>query len=222
MRSAVVFVDPETFQPGVADPANAYHRGQYLMALETWDCDGDGQLGMTPFEVTGTQMTGNGSELQINHNPGSGDLDLNLPGGFNYEVNPECAIIGSFQVVQYRVNPLPPANRPSLERRDIGQPWTPLAADIENLQFQYAAGANPDFLDEPAQPDPNNPTTWITRVRLTITARTESTNLPGSSEGVFAAEDTHIRKTFSTVVNLRNITFAAQNLNYLPPETEGS
>ena len=58
---------------------------------------------------------------------------------------------------------------------------------------------------------PEDPSTWITRVRVTIGGRTESTNLQGASAGVFDADDTHVRKTFSTVVSLRNQVYSAAN-----------
>ncbi len=53
-------------------------------------------------------------------------------------------------------------------------------------------------------PVANNPETWITGVRITITGRSASKNLSGGTTGVFAAEDTHLRKTFTTSIVLRN------------------
>jgi hypothetical protein len=52
--------------------------------------------------------------------------------------------------------------------------------------------------------------TWITGVRVTVAGRSESTDLQGASPGVFAQEDTHLRKTFSTVVHLRNVVGNAE------------
>jgi hypothetical protein len=148
--------------------------------------------------------------LQLNHNPGAGLTDINLPSGFNNEVHPDCAVIGMFHVVQYRVNPLPPTPNPILERRDLssGQPWIPVAGNIENLQIRYATAAN-DMMDEPFPPLPDDPLTWINRVRVSVFGRTESRDLEGSSTGVFQAEDTHLRKTFSTTVSLRNLSYQA-------------
>ena len=57
--------------------------------------------------------------LNLNHNPGKGASDVNLPQGFNNDVSVDCAIIGLFHIIQYRINPLPPAVSPSLERRDL-------------------------------------------------------------------------------------------------------
>jgi prepilin-type N-terminal cleavage/methylation domain-containing protein len=194
---------------------NAYTDEMILFAIETEDCNGDGQVGAFPFEVTQPPKMGNaggGPVLQINHNPGHGDADINRPGGFNRAIEPDCAVIGLFRVVQYRINPLPPAANPMLERRDLstGEPWTPVSANIENLQVQYGVGNATTFVDVPAQqPNPEDPSTWITRVRVTIGGRSESTNLQGASAGVFDAGDTHIRKTFSTVVSLRNQVYSA-------------
>jgi hypothetical protein len=64
----------------------------------------------------------------------------------------DCAVIGLFHVVQYRVNPLPPAENPALERRDLalGEPWNPVGTNIENLQVQYAQGTADLFEDVPS------------------------------------------------------------------------
>jgi len=154
---------------------------------------------------------GGSPTLKITHNPGQSETGMNLPGGFNGEVHPDCAVIGRFKVIQYRVNPLPPSPNPTLERRDLsnGEPWIPVAINIENLQLQYALGNSTNFVDEPAVPDPDDPTSWITKVRLSVVGRSESTNLQGASEGVFDPDDTHIRKTFATTVSLRNMAWAA-------------
>ncbi|MFQ5791368.1 MAG: hypothetical protein ACE5JI_12930, partial [Acidobacteriota bacterium] len=221
-QSSTLYIDPDTITPGVADPTQAYSEGMILWALETEDCNGDGQLGIYPFEVTQPpKMTSTGGEdtLQINHNPGKSESGLNPPGGFNRQVHPDCTVIGLFRVVQYRINPLPPTPNPVLERRDLSDPlspldWIPVAHNIENLQVQYALGSNPNFVDEPPGPPlPSDPTTWITQVKVTVAGRSESTNLQGASAGVFAPEDTHLRRTFSTVVSLRNQVNAASRLD---------
>lgn len=224
-KSSVLNIDPGTFVPPQADPEQAYHDGQILFAVETSDCDGDGQIGAIPFEVSkAPKMNNAGGEdnLQIIHNPGGGhnESDLNAPGGFNRQVHPDCAVIGLFHLIQYRINPLPPDPNPMLERRDLalGLDWIPVSNNIENLQVQYAAGNFDIFLDAPATPVHGDPNTWITRVKVTVFGRTESRNLEGASAGVFAAEDTHLRKSFSTTVGLRNQVFAAaretDNVNY--------
>jgi hypothetical protein len=45
---------------------------------------------------------------------------------------------------------------------------------------------------------------------VTVAGRSESTNLEGASAGVFAAEDTFLRRTFTTTVSLRNQLAHAQ------------
>jgi hypothetical protein len=214
-ESSVINIEPETLDPLQAYPEYAYSEGMILFALETGDCNEDGAMGMYPFEVSRPpQMTHADGRptLQIIHNPGRQETGLNLPNGFNRQVEPDCAIIGRFRVIQYRINPLPPAPNPTLERRDLsnGEPWIPVAKNIENLQFQYAAGTSTSFLDVPTMPDPENVETWITQVRFSVVGRTESTNLEGASEGVFSPEDTHVRKTFATTVSLRNTILAAE------------
>jgi len=56
----------------------------------------------------------------------------------------------------------------------------------------------------------NDPNSYVTRVRVTVAGRSESTNLEGASAGVFAAEDTHLRRTFTTTVSMRNQLAQAQ------------
>jgi hypothetical protein len=211
----VLNIDPETLDPRKTYPQKAYSQGMMLFAMETGDCNGDEAIGMYPFEVSQPpRMTnaGGGPVLQIIHNPGRQETGMNYPGGFNREVHPDCAVIGMFRVIQYRINPLPPAPNPTLERRDLsrGEPWIPVASNIENLQFQFGAGASENFVDVPAMPNSEDPNTWITRVRFSVVGRTESTRLTGGSEGVFAPEDTHVRKTFATTVSLRNMIMAAE------------
>ena len=50
----------------------------------------------------------------------------------------------------------------------------------------------------------SNPESFITRVRVTVAGRSESTNLQGATLGVFAADDTHLRRAFTTTMSLRN------------------
>jgi prepilin-type N-terminal cleavage/methylation domain-containing protein len=206
--SSTLVVDTSTMEPGSADPMSAYSQGMVLIAFEINDCNGDELVGVHPFELTqDPRCTGTNCErLNLNHNPA--DISgLNFPGGFNGEVEEDCAIIGYYHVVQYRINPLPPTPNPTLERRDLSTDgiWTPVAANIENLQFEYAPRGTGIFTSIPVAPMQNDTTTWITGVRVTVTGRTESTNLPGATTGVFSDEDTHMRKVFSTVVSLRNV-----------------
>jgi len=224
--SAVLNIDPESFSTHPADYEKAYKEGMVLLALQGPNGDPACDLvqpGVTPFELTQPpQCTGAGgagsgpagcATLNLNHNPGKGSSEMNLPGGFQNDVTTECAVIGLFHIVQYRVNPLPPAENPALERRDLvlGTDWTPVSANIENLQVQYTQGVVENFEDEPSLlPMGNDPNSYITRVRITVSGRSESTNLQGSSAGVFAAEDTHMRRTFTTTVSLRNQLAQAQ------------
>jgi len=151
--------------------------------------------------------------LKITHNPGQSETGINLPGGFNSDVHPDCAVIGKFRVIQYRVSPLPPSPNPTLERRDLsnGELWIPVAKNIENLQLQYALGNSMNFVDEPPVPNRHDPATLITNVRLSVVRRSDSINVHGASDGVYAHEDTYVRKTFATTVGLRNIALAAAN-----------
>jgi hypothetical protein len=216
-RSSTLNVDPETLSPRPAVDTDAYADGMILFAIEKDDC-GDGVRGIVPFELTQppTMTSASGRPtLQLNHNPGQGATELNLPGGFNYEVHPDCAVIGLFHVIQYRVSPALPTETPLLERRDLsaGEPWIPVSINIENLQIQYASAAS-DMLDEPIpQPIASDPLTWINRVRVTVFGRSASKNLEGASAGVFSDEDTYLRKTFSTAVSLRNLAFQASEVN---------
>jgi len=224
--SATLNLDPNSFKPEPADFEQAYADGMVLFAIQGPNgnpaCDAI-QPGIVPFEVTqpplctGAGGAGSGpagcATLNVNHNPGAGVTGLNLPQGFNNDVSVDCAIIGVFHVIQYRINPLPPAVNPSLERRDLvlNEPWSPVSANIENLQVQYVQGFGNLFEDEPALvPMGGDPTTWITRVRFTVSGRSESTNLEGATAGVFAAEDTHLRRNFSTMMSLRNPLAQAQ------------
>ena len=231
--SSTLFLDTSTLDPSPGDPGNSYDQGMTLMAIETADCNGDGQIGFHLFETTqdsqctsaggpggppsggGPPGGGGGCEtLMVNHNP-SATSGLNAPGGFNGSVQADCAIVGFFRMIQYRINPPPPAANPWLERRDlsINEPWTPVANNIENLQFRYLIANSPLEVDAPpAAPDPANPLTWIVGVNPTVSGRTQSVDLEGASQGVFAPEDTHVRKAFSSSVSLRNVAAAASRI----------
>ena len=109
-QSSVLNIDPGTLDPYQTYAENAYSEGMILFALETDDCNGDGEYGIYPFEVSlpPTMTNAGGSPtLKIIHNPGQSETGINLPGGFNGEVHPDCAIIGKFKVIQYRISPLP-------------------------------------------------------------------------------------------------------------------
>ena len=153
-RSSTLFIDPESFDPAPANAEEAYQAGMVLMAIETRDCNEDGQPGFYPFEATGRPnltMAGGRETLQINHNPGRASTELNEPGGFNREVREDCAVIGRFRVISYRVSPPPPVGNPTLERRDlsVSADWISVAHNIENLQIQYGVGESEDVQDVP-------------------------------------------------------------------------
>lgn len=224
--SAVLNIDPYSLNPQPANFEEAYDEGMVLLAIQGPNgnpaCDTIAP-GITPFELTQPpRCTGAGgassgpdgcATLNLNHNPGNGSQDINPPGGFQNDVSVDCAVIGLFHIVQYRINPLPPAENPALERRDLalGTDWTPVSANIENLQVQYTQGTVENFEDVPTlTPTGADPSSYITRVRVTVAGRSESTNLEGATAGVFAAEDTHLRRTFTTTVSLRNQLAQAQ------------
>ncbi len=226
--SSVLNIDAESFFPMPGDFEQAYREGMTLVAIQGPNgdpaCDNVAP-GIVPFELTQPpKCTGAGGKnsgpagcatLNLNHNPGKGASDVNLPQGFNNDVSVDCAIIGLFHIIQYRINPLPPAVSPLLERRDLAfaEPWTPISANIENLQVQYVQGvaAGDNFEDVPSLlPVGADPNTWITRVRFTVAGRSDSTNLQGGSQGVFAATDTHLRRSFTTTMSLRNQLNQAQ------------
>jgi prepilin-type N-terminal cleavage/methylation domain-containing protein len=210
-NSSTIYIDASTgFEPPQSDPTTAYKKGMVLTALEFKNCDGNGNeknadpLGIIPFEVTQDPVDA-GGKININHNPGSGTSEFNQPKGFNGAVTPECAVIGFFRVIQYRIRPLPPAANPTLQRRDVsmGEDWGPVARNIENLQVQYSVGTTNNFVDVPATPDFDDPATWITQVRVRLDGTSETTDLEGASEGVFA-DGNRLRRTFATTVTLRN------------------
>ena len=159
-----------------------------------------------------------GGKLKLTHNPGQSFS--NLPQGFNDDVEPDCAVIGFFSIIQYRVDPVPPADNPTLERRDLGagEDWIPLAANIEDFPLQYGVGSAAAWVDSPGPTDPDDPETWITRVNLSIRARSQSTNLEGGTTvNAASPEDTYIRKTYATTMSLRNLVNATSEYYILNP-----
>ena len=219
---ATLSLDPGTFSYQPPDFEQAFAEGMTLVALQ--GANGDPACenvapGILFFEIMGEPTcSGSGGlgrgagacgtlNLSIRPSTSSG---LSLPSGFESDVMVDCAVVGRFHVVQYRVHP---AQSPSLERRDLAlnEPWSSVAANIENLQVQYVQGLSEDFLDAPsAPPQESDPSSWLTRVRVTVSGRSESANLQGGSSGVFAAEDTHLRRAFTTTVSLRNQLGQAQ------------
>ena len=214
--STVLQVDAASFNPMPLVMESAYQEGMTLFALQGPNgdpaCD-DVEPGITRFELleplkcTGATSAANRCvTVSLKHSP-SEAASIQPIGIFQNDVSLACAVVGLFHIAQYRVNPLPPAARPALERRDLAlsEEWIPVSSDIENLQLQYAQGMSELYEDEPSLvPKGRDPESFITRVRVSVSGRSASTNLQGGSPGVFAAEDTHLRKTFATTVSLRN------------------
>jgi hypothetical protein len=75
--------------------------------------------------------------------------------------------------------------------------------NVENLQVQFALGGTSNFEDDPPVPDFDDPNTWITQVSVEVDATSETEDLQGASEGVFA-DGNRLRRTFRTTVSLRN------------------
>ncbi len=215
-QSATLLIDPAALDLTAETAERAYESGMVLSAIETADCNGDGQVGIFPFQVTQPpriSSAGGDETLNVNHNPGSLSSDLNPPGGFNGQVREDCAVVGRFRIITYRVSPPPPVGNPRLERRDLTESteWIPVAHNIENFQVRYGAGVDVTLVDEPLVPPTDDPLTWINRVDLTLTGRTESTRLKGSSAGIFDPEDIYVRKTVSSQIGLRNVINEAAN-----------
>jgi hypothetical protein len=210
--SSTLSINPNTFDPALYDAVDAeevYHVGMTLVAYERSDCNKDGKFGFYPFKVVSTPRLGIEARLPaltLRHEPARLDPMLYIPEGFSSEIHPNCANIGRFRIVQYRIHPLPPTPHPNLERRDLstGEPWTPVASNIENLQLEYATGASEDLSATPPPPLPLDPLTWITRVKVTVSARSASANIQGGTPGAYSEEGEHVRKSFTTTISLRN------------------
>lgn len=172
--------------------------GTTLLAYETGDCNGDGRVGMAPIrrlQPSAEQQTAGTLEYELNDR-----IVSEAPELFVGEVSVNCAKIVAAHLVQYRV-------QDSFVRRDLmyDEAWSPVALGIEDFQLRYFLGVADTELDKVPRPDPSDAATWITRVQVTITGKTESANLEGATGGVFQAEDTFLRRTFTTTVVLRNV-----------------
>ena len=223
--SSVLQIDPASFNPMPLVMESAYQEGMTLFALQGPNgdpaCD-NVEPGITRFELVkppkcsgvgrATSAANRCGTLSLKHSR-SEAASIQATGIFQSDVSLACAVVGRFHIAQYRVNPLPPAAHPTLERRDLAlsEEWIPVSSNIENLQLQYAQGMSELYEDEPSLvPMGRDPESFITRVRVSVSGRSASTNLRGGSPGVFAAEDTHLRKTFATTVSLRNQLGQAQ------------
>jgi hypothetical protein len=219
-------LDPFSVSPQPLDFETIYVEGMELMAiqgplLDDPRCDA-ARPAIVPVTVVsepscvGTAGVGGTpsacSQLELEYRARALP-ELQLPPGFDRSVDLSCATVGMFHVVQYRVAPAKAGGVPVLERRDLltSSAWEPLAGNIENLQIQYAQGMEGDFFDEPpVLPAGHDPETFITRVRITVAGRSTTPNLAGSTAGVHASDDAHLRRSFATTVSLRNQLNQAQ------------
>ena len=228
---ANVQLDIDSLTPGYADPESAFNTNMKLWAIETSaNCDTSGAIGIESIQLTGLPQVVSDAKgnqvLEVDFVHRSTPLELPL-GYDNVVENRNCAVIGNFRVVQYRVN-REDRDSPMLERRDLTRlnadpdsvapegNWTAMAANVEDLQVEYAFGTDSiNFFDVPQQAvNPADPDTWITQVRISIQAHSKARNLKGSVEPANVEEvGVRLRKSFSTVVNLRNQSGAAHILN---------
>jgi prepilin-type N-terminal cleavage/methylation domain-containing protein len=222
--SSKLHLDPHSFSPQPLNYEDSYLEGMVLFALQGPGgdpaCDSVPPA-MIPIELTArpectgaAPSSGPGAcaSLALSHRPRP--IDWSPPAGFQNDVSTDCTVVGLFHVVQYRVSPPPPAANPALERRDVAlrEPWTAVASNIENLQFQYVQGIGGEFEDAPSpHPAGDDPASWVTRVRVTVAGRSASSDLQGGGASVFAAGDTHLRRSFTTTVSLRNQLSQAQD-----------
>jgi prepilin-type N-terminal cleavage/methylation domain-containing protein len=213
--SRVLTLDPKTMEPRPEDLETAYSQGMTLLAIETEDCNHDDKVGVYAFEVERdpyVQLLGGLSALNILHDRAELTEALNFPDGFNDEIHPDCAVVGRYRIVQYRVSSSSRTPSPGLERRDlsVGPTWSPVAVNVEDLQFTYATGDSEVFVDDPPPPHPGNPWTWITSVKVTLKGRSQSANLRGSTNDGLDEGGAHLRRSYSTTVSLRNLISQVQ------------
>ena len=185
-------INTSTFDPPQTHPENVYHAGDLLFALESEDCNEDGQVGIYSFEVSQTPIyDSTNQQLLLTYQPSERQAELDLPTGFNKEVHPDCALIGPFRAIQYRVNL--DLEKPALERRDLSvtAEWIPVSEHIDNLQVEYGIGDSPTFMSippGPSAPSQSNVNPWVNRVKVTVSATGGSMfpigpNRPGSPSG---------------------------------------
>jgi hypothetical protein len=208
--STTLSLDPESFSPRPRNFAKAYPEGALLFALQ--GPTGDPECasvppGLAPLKLAAApKCAGPGAcgTVSLALAPTPSNADLALPAGFDSDVSVRCAVVGLFHVVQYRVSASSPAG---LERRDLalGESWAPVAENVSNLQVQYVQGTSDAFEDTPALlPNGTDPTTWVTRVRVTLGGRSEAESRSGATGGVHAA-GAHPMRAYTTTVSLRNV-----------------
>ena len=198
--SSSLTLDPWSLSPAPVDYEAAYPPGAILFALQSAlagpECAG-ARPALVSFELTeaprcagapgGTSGAEDCGALVLSHGPVLENLEALLPAGFDSEVSPTCAFVGTFHVIQYRLS------SGGLQRRDLflGEDWSPVATNVENFQIQYMQGLESRFLDAPsAFPSAFNPATWLTAVRFTIAGA--------------GADESPLRRSLSTTVSLRN------------------
>ncbi len=126
-------------------------------------------------------------------------------------------MVTAISVVRYYAEPDPsmvesgpPPNRLMREVNFAAQ-GSPVAY-LEDFQVVYLVGGTDVANEQDDPPDPQPTVTvditaaeMVNGVRVTVSARSLSQNLQGSTEGATAADGNFIRKTFSSNVNPRNI-----------------
>ena len=208
-------LDVDSMDPVPADPMQAFPVGTTLLAIEQEDCNYDDLVGVFALEVVGSPtltLADSSRVLTLDYQWAETNSQLKLPSGFNTEVRLNCALVGHFNVIQYRIHAGSSADEaPNLERRDValGEPWIPVSLGVENLQFQYMTidGAAP--VDIPSRPHGDFPETWISGVRVALAARSEARYLEGSTRGTGTSDEGYLRKHLSTAVSLRNVAARA-------------
>ncbi len=163
--TASLKLDCRTLEPS-EDPGQPYVPGMILGALESVDCNGDGQRGLDFFAVVGP--SGEAQSRCVTLRVAPADPPPSLPAGFNRRVHPDCGIVGKYNIVEYRVSG---THERSLERRDLtlDKNWTHILA-VQDFQLRYRLGVSDDYVDSPpVAPDPENPDTWTTYVSVEIT-----------------------------------------------------
>jgi len=189
---AEVVLDPATVAPSL------YPEGVVLTAIETGDCNDDGRVGIYVLETTGPIACADDDCDLLVLPYAKKETGLALPSGFNERVPGECAVLGRFRIVQYRVGA-----GPMLERREWvdEDEWSSIADGIEDLQLQYSVGSPPEFVDDPDTPRVDNPSTWVHAVQLTVTGTGRRENMVGSRA---TSSGNRLQKTISMIVSLRN------------------
>lgn len=223
-RTSHFLVELYRLEPLPADPESVFDRGENLVAVERSDCNEDGKVGILVLRLTDRpKLTDETPRPQLGfaHDQGRGSQASRfpMPEGFNSLVMSNCAAIGRFHVVSYRVV-VSETGQPNLERRDWvhDDGWSRVANNIEDLQITYGIGASADSFDVPSfVPHPSAPDSWINRVEIQITGRSAAENLPGATAR-FEGDEPRLRRTLSSSVGLRNVTQAMEEANSGTPD----